>query len=95
MFKNMPLTLNDKTEKYLLEYIDSLSDVRENIHVIKGDLHQSATNYNRKFRYKNVGSLFGSSKWIHHNFGNTRACFDYDIIDTASDFVISGRKELN
>lgn len=95
MFKNMPLTLNDKTERYLLEYIDSLQDVRDNIHIIKGDLHQSATNYSRKFRYRNVGSLFGSSKWIHHNFGDTKACLDYDIIDTNSNLVLSGRKELN
>lgn len=95
MFKNLPLTLNDKAENFLSGYIDSLQDVRECVHVIKGDLHQSSTNFCNKFRYKNVGSLFGSSKWIHHNFGNTKACIDFDIIESTSDVVISGRMELN
>ena len=28
-----------------------------------------------------VGSIFGSSQWIHKNFGNTKACCDYTIVD--------------
>lgn len=95
MFKNLPLTLNDKAENFLNEYINSLSDIRDNVHIIKGDLHQSSTNYCNTFRYKNVGSLFGSSKWIHHNFGNTKACLDYDIIESNTNNVVSGRIVLN
>ena len=56
---------------------------------VKGDLHQSSTTYGRRFTYKSVGSLFGSSEWIHKNFGNTLACTDYSIVDGAK--IIDGR----
>lgn len=81
MFKNMPLTINDRVENQINEFIDYNGIDTKNIHFIKGDLHQSATTYARKFRYKSVGSFFGSSEWIHKNFGNTLATVDYDILD--------------
>lgn len=92
VFKNMPLTLNDKTENQINEYIDS-QDLTGNIHFIKGDLHQSATTYGKKFRYKSVGSFFGSSEWIHKNFGNTPAACDIDIIQNGS--ILETRIILN
>lgn len=92
MFKNMPLTLNDKTENQINEYIDS-QDLTGSIHFIKGDLHQSATTYGKKFRYKSVGSFFGSSEWIHKNFGNTPAACDIDIIQNGS--ILETRIILN
>ena len=79
MFKNMPLVINDKTENQINEFIE-YKGISGNIHVIKGDLHQTATTYAKKFRYKSVGSFFGSSEWIHKNFGNTKAVVDYDIV---------------
>jgi hypothetical protein len=85
MFKNMPLTINDKTENQLNEFIDYVG-LSGKIHVIKGDLHQSATTYAKKFRYKSVGSFFGSSEWIHKNFGNTKAVLDYDVVTPNSIF---------
>lgn len=80
MFKNMPLTINDKMENKINEYIYE-KDIRGKIHFVKGDLHQSATTYAKRFRYKSVGSFFGSSEWIHKNFGNTKAACDFDIVD--------------
>lgn len=77
MFKNWPLTLNDKIEGIINEYMD-INGISRAI-VIKGDLHQSATTYGKRFVYKSVGSLFGSSGWIMKNFGNTKACCDYSI----------------
>lgn len=79
MFKNFPLTINDKTENQINEFID-FNNISGNIHFIKGDLHQSATTYGKKFRYKSVSSFFGSSEWIHKNFGNTKAACDMDVI---------------
>ncbi len=79
-FKNFPLILNDKTELYLNEYIYH-HNLSGEILVVKGDLHQSATTYGKLFKYKSVGSLFGSSNWIHANFGSTKWCCDYTIID--------------
>ncbi|MGL5690503.1 MAG: hypothetical protein ACRDD8_06735, partial [Bacteroidales bacterium] len=91
MMKNMPLNVNEKTINFFNEYINTnIPDVAKNVHVIKGDLHQSNTNYCRSFRYKNVPSVFGSSQWIHHNFGNTKGGVDYDIVDINSDDILSG-----
>lgn len=83
MKHGLPLILNDKVENYINNYIDYHGiDARKPIHFIKGDLHQSATQYAKRFRYKNVGSIYGSSKWIHTNFGNTKPICDMDIIET-------------
>lgn len=80
MFKNLPLVLNDKTENQINEFLN-YNNITGNVHFIKGDLHQSAKTYGKRFRYKSVGSFFGSSDWIHKNFGNTPALVDIDIID--------------
>lgn len=81
----LPLVLNDKTENYINNYIDYHQiDTRKPIHFVKGDLHQSATQYGKRFRYKNVGSIYGSSKWIHTNFGNTKSICDIDVIEKDS-----------
>jgi hypothetical protein len=79
MFKNMPLTLNDKVTNQINEFID-YEGLHGPIHFIKGDLHQTATTYASRFRYKSVGSFFGSSEWIHKNFGLTKAVCDMDIL---------------
>lgn len=79
-FKNFPLVLNDKTELYIDEYIHR-NGLTGEIVAVKGDLHQSATTYGKLFKYKSVGSLFGSSNWIHANFGSTRWCCDFTVID--------------
>lgn len=92
VFKNMPLTINDKTENQINEYLD-YHNLSGNIHFIKGDLHQTATTFAKKFRYKSVSSFFGSSEWIHKNFGNTRAAVDFDIID--GDSILETRLILN
>lgn len=92
MKKNWPLTIDLKTENFINEYMDA-----NNIHcpttVVKGDLHQSAISYARRFEYKSVGSMFGSSEWIHMNFGNTPAACDYSILDTKD--ILHGRIVLN
>ena len=92
MFKNWPLVLNDKTENYINQYLDSIGLM--NATVVKGDLHQSATTYGKRFKYKSVGSLFGSSDWIHKNFGFTRAACDYSIVDDEGN-MLDGRVLLN
>ena len=93
MFKNMPLTINDKTENFINEYLDNCGLNGKNIHFIKGDLHQSATTYAKRFRYKSVASFFGSSQWIHVNFGNTKAAIDFEVI--VDDNIYESRITLN
>jgi len=93
MFKNLPLVINDKTENQINEFLDYNKIYGSNIHFVKGDLHQSATTYAKRFRYKSVSSFFGSSEWIHKNFGNTKAAVDYDII--SEDDIFESRILLN
>ena len=93
MFRGLPLTINDKVENQITEFVQ-YNNIPGTIHFIKGDLHQTATTYGKRVRYKSVGSFFGSSQWIHLNFGNTLACVDYDIIINNTD-IFEGRLILN
>lgn len=66
----LPLVINDKVATVLSDYIrvNKLDDY--NVSVISGDLHQSADGYAKNFRYKKVLAQYGSSKWMHTNFGS-------------------------
>jgi hypothetical protein len=70
MKNGLPLVINDKVASVLSDYIrvNKLDDY--NVSVISGDLHQSADGYAKNFRYKKVLSQYGSSKWMHTNFGS-------------------------
>lgn len=70
MKNGLPLTLNDKVSNVLGDYIrvNKLNDY--NVTFVSGDLHQSAETYAKNFRYKKVLSQYGSSKWMHTNFGS-------------------------
>jgi len=83
MKHGLPLHLNDKTENYLNKYLmHNKIDVSDNyVSVIKGDLHKNTSELTYGFRYKNVLSLFGGSKWIGTNFGPTRAGCSFDIVE--------------
>lgn len=81
MKNGLPLYLNDKTKSFIQDYVDYHQLNSYFISVIKGDLHNAASELNTKFRYKNVPSLFGGSKWIANNFGVCRPGFAMDIID--------------
>ena len=92
MFKNLPLFIDTNTENKINEYLD-YNNISGNVVFIKGDLHQSAISYGKKFTYWSVGSLFGSSEWIHKNFGNTKATCDFGIV--SNDGLITSRIILN
>lgn len=81
-FKPFPLTLNEKTENYFLDYLINynLTGIKNTI-IVKGDSHRSNLSKGKKFDYKSVSSLFGSSKWIHSNFGNTPWGCDYSLFN--------------
>lgn len=85
-FKNFPLTLDIKTELYMNEYIRK-NNIDGKITVVKGDLHQSAITKGKQFTYHSVASLFGSSNWIHANFGFTPWGCDYAILDTEGNII--------
>jgi len=66
----LPLVINDKVATVLSDYIrvNKLQDY--NVTVVSGDLHQAADGYAKNFRYKKVLAQYGSSKWMHTNFGS-------------------------
>ena len=70
------------TENYINEYIRYYG-IKGNVLVVKGDLHQDALSNGKQFSYRNVPSLFGSSKWIMSNYGFTKPGVGYDILTDA------------
>jgi hypothetical protein len=70
MKNGLPLVINDKVSTVLSDYIRVNELDKYNVSVISGDLHQSAEGYAKNFRYKKVLSQYGSSKWMHTNFGS-------------------------
>jgi hypothetical protein len=89
MKSGYPLVLNDATENKINEYIFERQINSKNIHFVKGDLHQSATQEGKRFRYKNVKSLYGSSKYIHTNYGNTKSATEIEVISADGNSVMS------
>ena len=84
MSKQYPLVINSDFENKINEFIDyHLKDIstNKNIMFIKADLHTSATTYGRNFKYRSVGSIFGSSLYCQLNFGNSTPVCEYSIID--------------
>jgi hypothetical protein len=86
MKHGMPLKINPKVENFILQYIEYYK-LTGKLHFIKGDLHTSNTELLRKFRYVNVLSLFGASKWIHNNFGNSNSGVSFDVVEKFTDRI--------
>lgn len=58
-----------------------MNDIRSKyITLVKGDLHQSAVQYGKRFKYKNVMSLYGGSAWVAINYGSTSSGIDMEIL---------------
>lgn len=91
MKRNLPLFLNDKVENFVKEYIDECKFSEDrNQHLVKGDLHQFATQQGKFFTYTNIPSLFGASGWIMSNFGKGKAGFSYSVVpDNSSEFTFT------
>ncbi len=79
MRQGMPLNLNDKTNTLLRDWLDKEKIYDDNIHIIKGDLHSNNLNSCRKFDYRNVLSLFGSSDYSQMNFTDSGYGVSYDL----------------
>ena len=89
MKSGLPLNLDQKTEIFFNQYIDYY-ELKNNIHLVKADLHQNAFNESKLFTYRNVPSIFGSSKWIMSNFGLTKPACGYDIYNMETPEYIPG-----
>lgn len=87
MKSGMPLNLNDKVENYLNDYIRTNKLENYNVSFISGDLHQSSENYGKSIRYKKVLSQFGSTKWMHTNFGSGSPGLSLEIFEKNSKII--------
>jgi hypothetical protein len=89
MKHGLPLHVNDKTENYINKYLmyHNIDFKNKTVSLIKGDLHRDTSEITYGFRYKNVLSLFGGSKWIGTNFGPTKAGCSFDIIEKNTDRI--------
>jgi hypothetical protein len=86
----LPLQLTPKAENFLEKYISYHKiDTEYPIHVIKGDLHSESQQVAYHFRYRNVLSMYGASKWIMNNFGPSHAGVSFDIYNKNSKGVYS------
>jgi hypothetical protein len=92
----LPLQLNDKTEVFINRYIEYHKlDKSKNIHLIKGDLHNESQQVVEAFRYRNVLSMYGASKWIHTNFGPGIAGASFDVIEKDTNDIYSFYLKFN
>jgi hypothetical protein len=79
----LPLHLNDKTENYINKYLmhNKIDTEKYVVSLVKGDLHKDTSEESYGFRYRNVLSLFGGSKWIGTNFGPCKPGCSFDIVE--------------
>jgi hypothetical protein len=86
----LPLFLTEKAENFLNKYIDhhNLGD-NKNISIVKGDLHTESMQQVYKFRYRNVLSMYGSSKWVMNNFGPGYPGVSFDLVEKDTDLIYS------
>ncbi len=86
----LPLFLTEKAENFLNKYIDhhNLGE-NKNISIVKGDLHTESMQQVYKFRYRNVLSMYGSSKWIMNNFGPGYPGVSFDLVEKDTDLIYS------
>lgn len=86
--QGLPIYLNYKTENYILNYIlkNNLQD--KFISFVSGDKHVAAEVISNNIRYRKVLSQFGSSEYIHTNFGSGVSGISVDIIDRERNRII-------
>ena len=82
MKRGLPLDLDDKTVKYVRDYIDfyNLEKKADYIHLEKGDLHQIGYHKDNRFDYRNFMSFSPPSNWEQHNFGDSYAGYSIQVI---------------
>lgn len=95
MFKGFPLNLDEKVLSWLYQYMRKKKIHAENIHLIKGDLHQENQNISGCIRYRNILSLYGSNSWSMLNFGHTPSGFGYEIVYKERKKINSGYLTFN
>lgn len=92
MKKGLPMNLDPKNEVLLTQYIASQPNLKKNVNIVSGDLHNEAMGRGKAFKYWKVGSFFGSSDYCMLGYGNTPAHVNYHIIE--DNILLNGTIEL-
>ncbi len=69
MKKGLPIKLDDRSKRWIEQYIRLNGLEEDEVVFVKGDLHQYGVELSETFDYINVPSLFGSSDYLTYNFG--------------------------
>lgn len=85
----LPLLLNDKTIRFINDYIDHYGINAKYIHVKKGDLHQLGYQRTKRFDYQNFMSFAPPSSWVQHNFGDSYSGFTVQVISKSHNQIDS------
>lgn len=75
----LPKVLTDNAQVRLYEFFEERDIHNKKIHVIKGDLHSDSLTACKRFDYRNVLSLYGSSDYSVMNFSATGYGVSYDM----------------
>ena len=102
MKQNIGWVLTKENEMWIENYINyhslnkhiPFNQEKQYITAYLGDLHQTKTEFMKRFRYKRVMSMFGSSDWIDMNFSKSFGYqgFEWEVFDTESPEIIEGRE---
>ena len=103
MKHGFPFRLNPKVDDFISEYVDyhglanhvNYDQAKSCVHVLKGDLHQTGEEFGKKYRYKNIMSVYGSSSYIQHNYGKGYKGFEFEIFHKEEPSFISGKHFYN
>jgi hypothetical protein len=87
MKHGLPYQLNDKTIKFITEYIDHYEINTKYIHVEKGDLHKIGYERTAKFDYRNYMSFAPPSSWVQTNFGSSYSGYSIQVVPKYSNDI--------
>jgi hypothetical protein len=81
MKRGLPLNLDDKTKVFIYDWLEQQGIKGQNVHIIKGDLHNDNINTSYKVDYRNVLSLFGASDYAMLNFQRSNHGVSYEVLE--------------
>jgi hypothetical protein len=87
MKSGLPIHLNDRAIRFVMDYIDHYGIDSKYIHVEKGDLHQISYQRVKRFDYRNFPSFAPPSSWIQHNFGDSYSGYSIQVVPKHSNEI--------
>jgi hypothetical protein len=101
MKAGLPWILGKDNEGWMENYINyhglnkhiPFNQEKNYISLYAGDLHQTKTEFSKRFRYKRIMSLMGGSDYVEYNFtkGSGYKGFEWEVFDTEGPEIIEGR----